>query len=351
MLRPLFIFGMAALAAPQGWSQAQIQAIVNSASFQPGVTEPTTGIVPQVIQGLPSGGALATAFVSGIAGYGIVPGNYVAPASSPLPRELGGVSVGVNGAFAPILSVYIPPQGSAAYAQINFQMPLERNSITQGSPACVYCPGPTYVSVAGATGTAGVAGASATFPAGLRGMGAFFSDANGYAIALHASDNSPVTTTNPAHPGETIIAFADDFFDVWPPPPIGIPVPAQSSFTYFFDSDAVFFAAAAQAPTPAVVGGQYAAGGLFLQDYPTLTLVSSGPYGSFTNSPALQITYEGLAVGRIGVEEIHFVIPQNQAPGNWALFFNTLSCTNFGGKSCTNSGPSVSSAYVTLPVQ
>jgi len=60
--------------------------------------------------------------------------------------------------------------------------------------------------------------------------GGFLMDENGYAIAQHASDYSLVTIQNPAHAGETIIAYADGFFTVWPPPPIGFAVPLPPSF-------------------------------------------------------------------------------------------------------------------------
>ena len=222
MLRTIFFFGVTVLSTSNGWSQAQIQAIVNSASYQTGVVEavspPVSGT--QTLQGLPSGGALATAFVSGVTGAGIKPGTFAAPSSSPLPFSLDGVAVSVNGAPAPILFVYVPASGESAYAQINFQMPFERNAVRQGSTSCADCPGPAIVSIADAT---------VTFPAGQRGMGGFFSDANGYAIARHASDNTLITVANPARAGETIIAYADDFFDVWPPPPLGLPVPSQPS--------------------------------------------------------------------------------------------------------------------------
>src|ERR1700693_5544297 len=69
---------------------------VNSASF---------------MQGLPRGGALATVFVFGLTGNA---GLLIAPSSSPLPFELGGVRVTVNRAPAPILGVVIPAAGSSA---------------------------------------------------------------------------------------------------------------------------------------------------------------------------------------------------------------------------------------------
>ena len=55
----------------------------------------------------------------------------------------------------------------------------------------------------------------------------------------------------------------------------------------------------------------------------------------------------------IGVEQINFVVPSNQAPGNWALFYNVGTCDLNGV--CESPGffasPASSSPYVLLPVQ
>jgi uncharacterized protein (TIGR03437 family) len=336
VLRIASIFVLVVFVSSIGWSQPQIQAVVNSASFQPGVQVPTiTGV--QAIQSMPSGGALATAFVSGLTA--IIPGTYVASSSSPLPFALGGLAVLVNGAPAPILSVFVPDLGSSDYTQVNFQVPMERNAVFQGAANCPYCAGPTTVDINGAT---------FTVPAGVRGMGAFFSGADGYAIARHAFDSSLITAQSPAHGGETVIVYADDFFDVWPSPPMGLPVPPQPSFTF----NLPLYARMSFAVAPNGTAGLGSVG-LYLQDYPGPGVFPPplpGPYGSFTDTPALQITYEGLAVGLIGVEEIHFVVPQNQAPGDWALFFNSGTCTN-GKFPCITAGAGVSSAYVKLPVR
>jgi hypothetical protein len=55
-----------------------------------------------------------------------------------------------------------------------------------------------------------------------------------------------------------------------------------------------------------------------------------------------------LAANQMGVEEIHFVVPANQAPGNWALFSNAGSCTDGSGL-CDLIA--TSSSYTTLPVR
>jgi uncharacterized protein (TIGR03437 family) len=72
---------------------------------------------------------------------------------------------------------------------------------------------------------------------------------------------------------------------------------------------------------------------------------------SATNTPALKVTFEGLAVGKVGVEEIDFVVPANQQSGNWPLFFNAGSCPDGSGVpgTCGSTG-AASSQYVLLPV-
>jgi len=287
-------------AAPlNAWSQAgaiKILSVVNAASFQPG---------------MPSGGALATVFVSGLSLFPPNAGTFVAPPGAPLPYTLDDVQVFVNGALAPILAVValapgylVPPQ------QINFQVPMERNSTAGSYPD---------------TGTLSIvqhmALSSDTYtPLPQEGLGGFFSDANGYAIAQHASDFTPVTVQNPAHPGEAIVVYADDFFQTWPPPPIAIPTPAQPLFT------------------SAPIGYErYFAGGLYLQQYPQPDIHGF----RVANTPPLQVGFAGLAPGQIGVEQINLVVPANQAPGDWPLFYSNANPVHGG-----NTSP-----YVLLPVR
>jgi hypothetical protein len=222
----------------------------------------------------------------------------------------------VNGALAPILAVVVTSSGGVWNAQINFQVPLERN-----------------VSGRGPSGFGGYLGigpvAELTPLPALPQWGGFFSDANGYAIAQHASDYSPVTSENPAHPGETIIVYANDFFTVWPPPPVGSPVPPQPLFQIL------------------KLLGISTPGYLYLQKYPILDYKGQ----SWTSTPALETPFLGLAPGMIGVEQINFVVPANQQPGDWALFFNAGSCPDGSptpGKCGLNGS---SSPHVKLPVR
>lgn len=297
--RSTVLLGIAFSTAPLGYSQLKIQAVVNSASFQPGV---------------PDGGALASVFVSGLSGE---PGLVTAPPSEPLPQELSGVQVTVNGWVAPILAVYIPTPDQNAYGQVNFQVPAQR-----------YVTGVDYLTVSQEGNPCNCTDRINPLP--RLPFGGFFSDQNGFAIAQHGSDRSFVTVQNPAHPGETIIAYGTGFFSVWPPPPIAFPVPEQPLFL-------------ADMPYPGFTGY------LFLQS-PPRTVVSGDQFqGSCADTPALSVTFEGLAASFVGVEQITFIVPSYQQPGDWALFFNIG--TNVYGGGCDPIHDPISSLYVKLPVR
>ncbi len=298
-------------------AQPKIVAVVNSASWQ---------------SGLPGPGALATAFVSGLTG--LTPGTYAAPSSHALPHSLAGLYVELNGDYAPLLAVIVPTD-PADNVQINFQVPL--SAMTSLCPFSNSVPGacdPNGYLVIGGAGQNPLAWQSPL--EAFEPFGAFFAQAKRIAVAVHASDFSPVTLQNPAHPGEAIVAYADDFFMTWPPPPIATPVPPQPVFQ---------------------VNYQWVRqlGNLFLQTYPTpvIPCISARTpcIGSITNTPALKIDSMSLAPGSVGVEQIKFEVPSNQKPGAWALFFNVGSCPDGSGIPGTCGGQGgVSSPYVLLPV-
>lgn len=267
---------------------------------------------------MPAGGALASIFVSGLVG---TPGIVEAPSPAVLAPKLAGVTVTVNGATAPILAIVIASKGQDS--QINIQVPLERNASLQADGS----------DNAGTLEVRQQSQADVWTPLTMPSWGGFLMDKNGYAIAQHASDYSLVTIQNPAHPGETIIAYADDFFQVWPPPPIGFAVPKQPMFE-------------TTGPAPENYG-------LYLQDYPIPTIPicgGCGGSGSFTHTPALQVPFQGLAPTLIGVEQVNFVVPAHQQAGDWALFYNYGSCTDGRGNACTPLA-GASSPYVKLPVR
>ena len=274
--------------------------------------------------GLPAAGALATIFCSGT--FALPEGTHAADLSSPLPYTMGGVLVTVNHGSAPILYVSITQGPIRQAAQINFQVPAERNSTLSGSfdrgGAMGIGVGLASAVLDGSTGEPGLLD--------QRASAGFLGDADGYAIARHASDDSVVTRDNPAHPGEEIIVYGNGFFSVWPPAPIGYPTPSQPAFKYrsmlVFENNLYL-----QGPPAPAPGGP-----------------ASGALGTYANTPAVKITYEALAAGQIGIQQIHFIVPAGQKPGDWALFFNRGTCPQ-SGLICQS--PGVSSDYVKLPVR
>jgi uncharacterized protein (TIGR03437 family) len=271
--------------------------------------------------GMPRGGALASIYLSRLNGK---PGLYTAPPAGPLPFRLADVQVIVNGALAPILAVYIPAPGETSRAQVNIQVPMERNATlnTDGSEDFLT---PTVLQ-------SGVAIVAMAFydPTSLTArVGGFFQDEKGYVIAEHASDHSRVTVENPAQAGETITAYGNDLFSVWPPPPIGIEVPAEPRFEFSDELTASLSG----------LNKRY----LYLQEYPL-----TSPFLAL--APALKVLFQGLALGRIGVQRVDFVVPSDQAPGDWPLFYNVGSCPNGQAEGCAT-GQVRSSAYALLPVR
>ncbi len=323
MFRSMLLLALSAAGSPVLFSQPSVVAVVNSASFQ---------------SGIPGGGALATAFVAGLTA--LAPGTYLAPASQPLPRTLGGVTLTIDNDYAPLLAVIVPSD-PARNVQVNFQVPLSANaSLLDAYDGA----GPSYVGDLVVSDGVNKAMPTTTLTTSeLPEWGGFFSSGNGYAAAVHASDASPVTPQNPAHPGESIVAYADGFFMTWPRPPIGIPAPAQVAFQPDYSLTA-------------------SPGYLYLQTYPTPSQDNPGNgcapmpglcsmTGSATSTPALTINSMGLAAGAIGVEEINFVVPSKQQSGTWALFFNSGSCPDGSGIPGTCGATSGSSSpYVMLPV-
>jgi hypothetical protein len=64
----------------------------------------------------------------------------------------------------------------------------------------------------------------------------------------------------------------------------------------------------------------------------------------------LKILFQGLAPGKVGVQQVDFVVPEDQPPGEWSLFFNRGSCPDGSMRPCSESEP-LSSRAVLLPVR
>jgi uncharacterized protein (TIGR03437 family) len=150
--------------APQGAGlQFGENSIVNAASFHPG---------------LPSPGGLASLFVTGLNVTGVQTAS-----GYPLPIEMAGVTILVQGVPAPILAVAGAPDGS--YQQINFQVPFE----TQDNIVEVRYQGFSTFSI------------PQPVAPGIFVLG------DGTPAIQHAADYSLITPSNPAKPGETIVVY------------------------------------------------------------------------------------------------------------------------------------------------
>lgn len=177
--------------APQGAGlQFSANSIANAASFHPG---------------LPSPGGLASLFVQGLnlTGTMIASGN-------PLPTELAGVSILVQGVPAPILAVAEIPD--AGYQQINFQVPFETN---------INKPNIVEVRYQGFS----------TFAVPSTVAPGIFVLNDGTPAVQHAADYSLVTASNPIQPGETVIVYLTGFGQVATPVADGVPASAADPIT------------------------------------------------------------------------------------------------------------------------
>ncbi len=148
------------------------------------------------VEGLVPGG-IASLFGSGLTrASGIV-----SASSAPLPSELAGTSVSVNGTKVPLLAVaYV--NGTE---QINFQAPFE-----------LLAPGTAKVVVTN-NGIDSAAADTAVFAAQ---PGVFTMDGAQGAI-VHGTDNRLVSKTNPAERNEIVVLYGTSFGAVAPAPATG----------------------------------------------------------------------------------------------------------------------------------
>jgi uncharacterized protein (TIGR03437 family) len=144
-------------------------------------------------------GSLATIF-----GTGFTASAPISASAVPLPTSLGGVSVRIGGVAAPILFV--------SATQINFQVPYEVPADTQ-----------TYIVVTSS------GAASRQFPVTMANcaVGVFTYARTTQArdpIIVHGTTNQLVTASNPAEPGEIVVAYATGIGKVNGSPRTGAPV-------------------------------------------------------------------------------------------------------------------------------
>ncbi len=142
------------------------EGVVSAASFNAAGT--SAGVAP---------GSLASIF-----GVNLATGVESAR-SFPLPRELGGARIRINGTEVPLLA--------ATPGQINFQLPFE------------LFPGPATLSIATPTGES----AAVTIPIAALDPGIFADSATGFGAIRFPSDGG-IAATRAARPGETVEIFA-----------------------------------------------------------------------------------------------------------------------------------------------
>jgi uncharacterized protein (TIGR03437 family) len=188
-------------------------------------------------------GSLATIY-----GTGLAPGT-VMVTTGPLPSVAGGVSVIVNGFFAPLL--YVSP------TQINFQVPWELGMGDGTSPFTVAVHGPSVRGTRVNSLVNATLSNTVSAPVKVYGPGVFLA---------RRGDGSAVDQSSPAHAGDIIVIYATGLGPVSIPQPTGV-------------------------LTPAVVS--------------TTTQVPSVTIG---NIPA-QVQFSGLTPGTAGVYQINLIVP------------------------------------------
>lgn len=281
-MRYLSILLFSIFFAVRAAGQIQVREIKSSAAFNPE---------------LPAPGSLASIGVWGLRGISGI----VEAAGYPLPTELAGVSVFVNGSPAPILAA--ADQGW--YQQINIQIPKPMDNV----------PPPSMIEVRqnGQSGKLDVTEYLSTVSQGGR-WGVLFRDTAGYGVFQHA-DYSAVTTAQPAQPGEVMIAYGtnyDSYSNVSNPPPDGYPSlanPLSTASNWFWPKSIHF---------------------------------NSGSYQGVG-----EILWAGLTPGMVGVFQINFRVPADIPDGNAEVSVVAVSSC-VGGMLCPASKWSLS---VYIPVR
>ena len=219
--------------------------VVNAASFLPGVCP----------------GGIAIIFGQNLNNVGIE----TAARGTPLPDQLAGVSVYVNGIAAPLYSV----SSSNEQEQITFQVPFETDT----------GPGAAQIDVVSHDETT----ASVVVDSFTQDPGIF--TYNGFAVAIHMN-GSLVTPVDPAFPGETIVLYTTglgpltfDVADGYPPP--------SNALAYTVD-----------------------------------------PFQVLVNSEQCSVLFSGLAPGFVGVYQLNLTLPLDLPFGDLDIQISTPSATS-----------------------
>jgi uncharacterized protein (TIGR03437 family) len=281
MSLPLVI---AVLAIHTASAQIRVLAVTDAATFTPG---------------LPFAGSLATIFCTGLAGISGVQ----SAANYPLPDQIAGVSVTINGTSAPLLAV----ANSGGYQQINIQVP------SLPGLSGVFGPQTIEVAQSGQSGSSQFQWPSA--------WGVFFAGSSGYVAAQHA-DYSAVTPDHPAHPGELLTVYATNLVSVGNianAPPIGSPAQASPLAT-----------------VPLMVQTQD----------------ENLARGVSINGTSAAISYLGLTPGEAGVFQINFQVPDNTPNGDAIVMASSCGGVCLSTSACgSNLSQCTYSRPAKLPVQ
>jgi uncharacterized protein (TIGR03437 family) len=279
---PSFLIFISVIAAQTATAQIQVEQLKSSAGFT---------------SGLPFVGSLAAIGLTGLTG---IQGIQSATAL-PLPYEIAGVSVLVDGAPAPLVAV----ADMGWYQQINIQVPAYQPQ----SPQTI------AVSQYGQTGQLNLDVYDSLVYGGVQ-WGVFFDDGSGQGVFQHA-DYSLVTSDRPAQPGEVIVAYCSNlapYVDVVDAPAIGDPAQAY--------------------PLPSLSPARS-----------VLTTFAK----LLVNNQAAQVLYAGLTPYSTGLFQINFQVPAGTGDGDAVVVATTDNSSCFGaGSFCPDLKWSQS---VTLPVR
>lgn len=212
--------------------------MVNAASYLPGV----------------SPGGLATIFGQDLSTVADV----VIAKIIPLPTELAGVSVAVNGVFAPMLSVAY----NGSEDQISFQVPFATSTGPEAVQLEIFNNGISLVTII-----------TDSF---VEDPGIFMYNGN-YAVAVRASDYTLISPDDPASPGEVLTLFTTGLGPVSIDVPDGVPGP--------FDPLA------------------------YTQD----------PFQVLVNNELCDVLFSGLAPGFVGLYQLNLALPSDLPSGNLDL--------------------------------
>jgi uncharacterized protein (TIGR03437 family) len=245
-------------------------------------------------RGLPPKGSLGTVFCTGLQVQGVI---YAT--AYPLPRMLGGVSLTVGGAPAPILAV----ADLGGYQQVNFEVPQEALPSSDETW--------TVTAIQNATQVAAQIEMS-------QSPGDFFQVGADLGAFQHASDYSLVTEQNPALPGEVLVGYLTGLPGTQPTVPTGEAAP---------------FSPLAVVPQPNTITSvdQFA---ILLNG----TVIANGCSVANVPCQASNVLFLGLAPGIVGVYQVNFVVPPSTGAGNLTVQLQRSTCATISGTPCGGMG-------------